>query len=70
MSRRWKNLGCRLCKGFFVKLALDEGFDAYGVDFSRYAIEEAKKIVGDRAIFADLKKEKIFPNASFDVITG
>lgn len=64
---RLLDVGCAL--GYFVKIALNEGFDAYGIDFSEYAIEEAKKLVGDRVICADVEQEIPFDYNYFDVVT-
>ncbi len=64
---RLLDVGCAL--GYFVKCALDEGFNAYGIDFSGYAIEEARKLVGDRVMRADVEKEIPFEHNYFDVVT-
>ncbi len=65
---RLLDVGCAL--GYFVKLALYEGFDAYGIDFSEYAVEEATRLVGDRVVNADVEKEIPFENGYFDVVTA
>ncbi|MEM3765643.1 MAG: class I SAM-dependent methyltransferase [Candidatus Bathyarchaeia archaeon] len=67
-SGRLLDVGCAL--GYFVKLALNEGFDAYGVDFSEYAIKQARKLVGQRVKRADVEKEIPFQENSFDIITA
>ena len=65
---RLLDVGCT--KGFFVKIALDAGYEAYGVDFSSYAINEAQKLVGEKAQVADMEKAFPFPRNSFDIITA
>lgn len=63
------DVGC--AKGFFVKIALDWGYDAYGIDFSAYAVSEAQKLVGNRVIRVDLEQQGIpFREEEFDLITG
>lgn len=65
---RLLDVGCAL--GYFVKIALDEGFDAYGTDFSHYAIEEARELVGNRVVRADVEKKIPFEDNYFDVVTA
>ncbi len=65
------DVGC--AKGFFVKIALDEGYDSFGIDFSQYAIAEAKKFLGSesfRVACVDVEKEPLFWKNSFDVVTA
>lgn len=62
------DVGCAL--GFFAKIAQDDGFDAYGVDISEYAVQEGKKVLGDKILFANVEKKIPFPDAFFDVITA
>ncbi|MCX6794203.1 MAG: class I SAM-dependent methyltransferase [Candidatus Gottesmanbacteria bacterium] len=61
------DVGCAL--GFFVELALQAGFDAYGVDPSSYAVGEAKKLVGGGRIKTGTIEAVEYPEKSFDVIT-
>ncbi len=43
-SGKLLDVGCAL--GFFTELALQAGYDAYGIDPSEYAVKKAKKLVG------------------------
>lgn len=67
-SGRLLDVGCAL--GFFVKVAEDEGFDAYGIDFSEYAVGEARKMVGDKVVCGDVEKGLPFKTNFFDVVTA
>jgi SAM-dependent methyltransferase len=60
------DIGCAM--GFFVEMAQSEGFDAYGLDPSQYAVNEAKKILGNRIKEASLETAD-YAQKSFDVIT-
>lgn len=60
------DVGC--ATGFFVELALQHGFDAYGIDPSKFAVIEARKLVGNRIQLGTITTAKYKPN-SFDVIT-
>jgi SAM-dependent methyltransferase len=65
---RLLDVGCAL--GFFVEVAKDFGFDAYGIDFSDYAILQAKLRLGDKVSRVNLEKDALhFEKGSFDVIT-
>lgn len=55
--------------GFFVELALQEGYDAFGCDPSSYAVAEAKKLVGPGRIKQGTIGSVTYPRKSFDVIT-
>jgi SAM-dependent methyltransferase len=61
------DVGCAL--GFFVELAREHGFDAYGFDPSEYAVGEAKKLVGEHRIKTGTIGTVRYPAQSFDVIT-
>ena len=67
---RLLDLGCAY--GFLVVEALESGFDAFGVDASRFAIGEAgtwaRPAVG--RLFAAHAERLPFADASFDVITA
>lgn len=54
--------------GIFVKAAKDEGFDAYGVEPSKWMCEFAKKHY-DVEVYPGTLEEKNFTSCSFDVIT-
>jgi len=60
------DVGCAM--GFFVEMAQKEGFDAYGLDPSHYAVLEAKKVIGNKIKEASLETAD-YPPKSFDVIT-
>lgn len=60
------DVGCAY--GFFIDLALANGFDAYGFDASSYAIREAKTLVGDRAKLGTVQSVT-YGKRSFDVIS-
>jgi SAM-dependent methyltransferase len=60
------DIGCAM--GFFVEMAKKEGFDAYGLDPSHYAVLEAKKTFGNKITEATLETAKYAPK-TFDVIT-
>lgn len=61
------DVGCAL--GFYVELSLAHGYDAYGFDPSSYAVEEAKKLVGDARIKQGTITSVSYRRKSFDVIT-
>jgi 2-polyprenyl-3-methyl-5-hydroxy-6-metoxy-1,4-benzoquinol methylase len=65
---RFLDVGCAL--GFFAKVAQDNGFDAYGVDISEYAVREGRKLLGNRIFVANVEEEIPFPADFFDVITA
>ena len=62
------DVGC--AKGFLVKALLMLGMDAYGIDISRYAIENCEPEVRGRVSQCWLKKDTIIPyeDDEFDVI--
>jgi 2-polyprenyl-3-methyl-5-hydroxy-6-metoxy-1,4-benzoquinol methylase len=64
---RLLDIGC--ATGLFAKVAQDDGFDAYGVDISEYAVREGKKLLGDKISVANVEEKMPFPNDFFDVIT-
>ena len=61
------DVGCAL--GFFVELAADHGFDAYGFDPSAYAVREAKALVRPSRIKQGTIRSVSYGPKSFDVIT-
>jgi SAM-dependent methyltransferase len=66
-EKRLLDVGCAL--GFYTKAFVDAGFDAFGVDISPYAIEQATRIVGPgRVKCADLDNEEVPFVESFDTI--
>ncbi len=64
-SGRLLDVGCAM--GYFVELAIRQGYDAYGFDPSGYAIQEAKKLVGNRIKQGAIHSVR-YPSKSFDII--
>jgi len=62
------DVGCAL--GFTVEALREVGFDAVGVDFSRYAVDHCPPGVKGHIQWADLLAGLPFPDASFDVVTA
>ncbi len=54
--------------GYFIELALDKGFDAYGFDPSSFAVHKAKTTVGERIKIGSVHSIS-YPIQSFDIIT-
>ncbi len=63
---RLLDVGCAM--GFFVELALDAGFDAYGIDPSHYAISNRAENLNGRLQMGTVDTIR-FAAKSFDVIT-
>lgn len=61
------DVGCAL--GYFVELALNKGYDAYGFDPSDYAVDEAIKLNGKERIKQGTIGTISYQPQSFDVIT-
>lgn len=61
------DVGCAF--GYFVELAVSQGYDAYGFDPSHFAAKKAKELVGKHRIQEGTIQEVTYPKASFDVIT-
>lgn len=61
------DVGCAM--GFFVELALQEGFDAYGFDPSEYAVGNAGKLNGHKRITHGAIHTVNYLPKSFDIIT-
>jgi len=61
------DVGCAF--GYFVELACNQGYDAYGFDPSKYAAKKASNVVGKKRIQEGTIQEVAYPKASFDVIT-
>lgn len=67
---RLLDVGC--CRGEFVSLALNRGYDAYGVDMVPVFVEYARKSFGDRFALVDSDLSSAVANLnvkSFDIIT-
>ena len=61
------DVGCAM--GFFVELALQAGFDAYGFDPSEYAVANAGRLNGHTRIIHGAIHTVSYPKKSFDIIT-
>lgn len=59
--------GCAM--GFFVELARNAGYQAYGFDPSAYAVSQAKKLVGAKFIQTGTTSSVKYPYKKFDIIT-
>jgi ubiquinone/menaquinone biosynthesis C-methylase UbiE len=66
-SLKMLDVGCG--KGYYVRDAIEEGIDAYGIDTSTYALENALDEVKDRITFGSLT-EIPFGDEEFDVMTA
>ena len=66
-SGKLLDVGCAF--GYFVELALSEGYDAYGFDPSAFASSEAGRLVGPSRIKEGTIRSVAYPKNSFDVIT-
>ena len=62
---RLLDVGC--ADGLLVKTALARGWDAFGIDISNYAIDEARKTLGDR-VRSGVVEDCPFPRDSFDAV--
>jgi 2-polyprenyl-3-methyl-5-hydroxy-6-metoxy-1,4-benzoquinol methylase len=61
------DVGCAM--GFFVELAIQHGYDAYGIDPSSFAADAAKKLVGSKRIRTGTLDTIDFDKERFDIIT-
>lgn len=65
-----KMLDCGCAMGFFMEQAQRLGYDAYGIDVSKYAVEKGKEQFGDKIKAGPVEKTgQLFKNRKFDVIT-
>jgi len=63
------DIGCAF--GYFASYARKKGFDVYGVDISKYAIEEfVKKLDKNKFFVSNAAKKLPFKNSYFDVVTA
>jgi len=62
---RWLDVGCGL--GYLIKEAVEEGIDAYGLELSRYAIENS--IMKDRVLQGSITNIPYKSN-TFDVVSA
>jgi SAM-dependent methyltransferase len=65
---RLLDLGCSC--GYFLDVALQEGFDAYGVEFSVVAIAAASEQARRRISYGDVNQLDPVQRASYDVVTA
>lgn len=65
-SGKLLDVGCAY--GYLVELALQRGFDAYGMDASDYAVSQAAPLIQKRLRVGTLTTVS-YPEHSFDVIT-
>lgn len=61
------DLGCG--PGFLVERAIERGWDAYGVEFSPVASDEARKRIGEGRVVAGPFERVQMPRTEFDAIT-
>jgi 2-polyprenyl-3-methyl-5-hydroxy-6-metoxy-1,4-benzoquinol methylase len=61
------DLGC--ARGDFVRLALSRGYDAFGIEISRYAAQVAARNIGADRIRHGMIEKSGFPPSTFDVVT-
>jgi 2-polyprenyl-3-methyl-5-hydroxy-6-metoxy-1,4-benzoquinol methylase len=61
------DVGC--ATGYFLEEAREQGFDAYGVEFSEYSSQIAKKLFGEDHVFKGTLEQSEFANDMFDVIS-
>jgi len=63
------DIGC--AKGFLVYLFLEKKISAYGIDISRYAIENSFVQIRDKLFVVDVEKDSFpFKDNFFDLIVG
>lgn len=62
---KWLDIGCGL--GYFVKEAVEEGVDCYGIDISEYAVKNA--IIKDRIKLGSITNIP-FGDETFDVVSA
>src|SRR5215471_20143032 len=60
------DVGC--ATGYFLELAQQEGFEAFGVEFSEYAAQKARQKFGTDNIFNGTLEQCEFTSNFFDVI--
>lgn len=65
---RLLDVGCS--SGFFLETALESGFDAFGIEFSKEAIAQAKPEIQKRITCADVNEWVREKKQTFDVIVA
>jgi 2-polyprenyl-3-methyl-5-hydroxy-6-metoxy-1,4-benzoquinol methylase len=68
IGSRLLDVGCGL--GYLVKVALDYGFDAYGLDISPKAVYHARELVGDRRIYLGTLENMHVKEGELNLITA
>lgn len=61
------DVGCAY--GYFVQMAKDAGFDAYGFDPSEYAVKRASQSLGNPRVRRGTIQSISYPKKLFDIIT-
>lgn len=67
-GQRLLDVGCSC--GFLIEVALDAGFDAYGVEWSAAAVAAASDVVRPRIKLGDVSQQTASPIGLFDVVTA
>jgi SAM-dependent methyltransferase len=62
---KWLDIGCG--SGHLVRDATEEGIDAFGVDVSKYSVDNA--VVKDRVLYGSMEEIK-FSDGFFDVVSA
>lgn len=66
-NRKLLDVGCAF--GYFVELALSQGYNAYGFDPSHFAAGKARSLISADRIQEGTITQVKYPSSSFDVIT-
>ncbi len=61
------DIGCGM--GNIVRGFLKNGVDAYGIDISKYAIENCSKEICNKVSWGDIRKIDTLPKIKFDLVT-
>lgn len=67
-SGKLLDVGCAF--GFFVEYMKNRGFDAYGIDVSKYAIGRCAKFGKNRFRVGNIERGTTFPKNSFDLVSA
>jgi|SRR5579863_1528155 len=65
---RLLDVGC--ASGFFIEMALEQGFDAYGIEFSKTAIALAKQEIQPRIMHGDVNLLRERGQKCFDLVVA
>lgn len=66
-NKKLLDIGCAY--GYFLRIAGGFGFETYGIDISRYAVEQARKMVNAKFFCGDVQDNLPFANSYFEIIT-